>query len=273
MAEAMMSHFAGKTAIVLGASAEGGTGWAIAEAFAEAGANVVVGARSLPALERLADKIRGTAVSCDAGNEAQVRNLAETALRRYGRLDIAVNAAGLPVMGMIADSTDDALQSALQVNYFGNVYFVKHMAKAMGTDGAITLISSMSTTHPLVPHFAYACAKSATDCLVRYAALEYGPQNIRVNSILAGAIVSDMSRELFANKGVRSAFEKEIPLGRLGYPADFVNSVLWLSGPAYVTGINLQVNGGNHLTRFPYLNELPAADQAYEGTGKPLFDR
>jgi NAD(P)-dependent dehydrogenase (short-subunit alcohol dehydrogenase family) len=269
----MMSHFTGKTVVVLGASAEGGTGWAIAEAFAQEGANVVVGARSFAALERLADKIKGTAVACDAGNEAQVRNLAETALSTYGRLDIAVNAAGLPVMGMIADSTDDALQSALQVNYLGNVYFVKHMAKAMGSDGAITVISSMSTTHPLVPHFAYACAKSATDCLVRYAALEYGPQNIRVNSILPGAIVSDLSRELFANEGIRKVFEKEIPLGRLGYPGDFANSVLWLSGPAYVTGLNLQVNGGNHLTRFPYLTEFPTAEQTYDGAGKPLFDR
>lgn len=268
-----MSLFAGKTAVVLGASAEGGTGWAIAEAFAQAGANVVVGARSLPALQRLADKVRGTAVACDVSDEAQVRNLAATALRTYGQLDIAVNAAGLPVMGMIADCTDAMLQSALQVNYLGNVYFVKHMAKAMNGGGAITLISSMSTTHPLIPHFAYACAKSATDCLVRYAALEYGLQHIRVNSILPGAIVSDLSRELFANEDIRATFEKEIPLGRLGYPTDFANSVLWLSGPAYVTGLNLQVNGGNHLTRFPYVTELPSAGQAYEGTGKPLFDR
>lgn len=268
-----MDSFKGKTAVVLGASAQGGTGWAIAEAFAAAGAKVVVGARSLSQLQQLARHIGGTAVACDAGREEDVRNLATTALNAFGRLDIAVNAAGLPVLGLIADSTDESLQSALQVNYLGNVYFVKHMANAIGSDGAITLISSMSTTHPLIPHFAYACAKSATDCLVRYAALEYGPRQIRVNSVLPGAIVSDLSRELFASEAMRHAFEKEVPLGRLGFPADFANAVLWLSGQAYVTGLNLQVNGGNQLSRFPYMSELPGAEHSYDGTGKPLFDK
>ncbi|MDT4832066.1 Glucose 1-dehydrogenase B [compost metagenome] len=262
-----------KIAVVLGASAEGGTGWAIAEALAAAGARVLVAARSLAPLQRLADRIGGHALACDAGDETQVCELADTALRLHGRLDIAVNAAGLPVLGSIADSTDEALETALRVNYLGNVYFVKHMARAIDADGAITLISSMSTTHPLFPHFAYACAKSATDCLVRYAALEYGARGIRVNSVLPGAILSDLARELFADERIRQVFEKEVPLGRLGLPADFANAVLWLSGPAYVTGLNLQVNGGNHLSRFPYLGELPGAEQAYDGAGTPLFDR
>lgn len=68
-----MRHLEGKVAVVLGASAEGGTGWGIAEALAAAGAKVVVGARSLAPLQRLADNIGGTAVACDAGDEVQVK--------------------------------------------------------------------------------------------------------------------------------------------------------------------------------------------------------
>src|SRR4030095_4826835 len=94
---------AGKVAVVLGASAEGGTGWAIAEALAAQGAKVVVGARSLAPLQKLATRIGGTAVACDAGNEAQVKALAKAALTNYGQLNIAVNSAGLPVMSMIAE--------------------------------------------------------------------------------------------------------------------------------------------------------------------------
>lgn len=195
------------------------------------------------------------------------------AAKTYGGLDIAVNSAGLPVMSTIADSTEDQLQSALRVNYLGNVYFIKHIAAAMRAEGSIVVISSLSTTHPIFPHFAYACAKAATDCLVRYAAIEYGPRNIRVNSILAGSIVSDLSRELFANPQVRSVFEKEVPLRRLGYPADFANAALWLAGPAFVTGLNLPVSGGNQLTRFPTMAEMPGAGQSWEGTGQTLFDR
>lgn len=83
----------------------------------------------------------------------------------------------------------------------------------------------------------------------------------------------DLSRELFGNPLVRAVFEKEVPLGRLGYPADFANAVLWLAGSAFVTGLNLPVCGGNQLTRFPTMSEMPGAGQAWEGTGQTLFDR
>jgi NAD(P)-dependent dehydrogenase (short-subunit alcohol dehydrogenase family) len=265
-------NLADKVAVVLGASAEGGTGWAIAEALAAQGAKVVVGARSFAPLQRLASRIGGTAVACDAGNESQVKALAKAALDTYGRVDIAVNSAGLPVMTLVADTTQEHLDNAVRVNFFGNVYFVKYMAEAIGSNGSIVLISSMSTTHPVFPHYAYACAKAASDCLVRYAALEYGPRNIRVNSILPGPIKSEMAREAFADPRFEAAYEREIPLRRVGYPEDYPNTVLWLAGPSFVSGLNLQVNGGNQLTRFPYLDELPGGKEAY-GSGKPLADR
>lgn len=262
----------GKVATVLGASAEGGTGWAIAEALARCGAKVVVGARTRPALDVLAERIGGTAVTCDAGSEVDVKAMAQAALDTYGRLDIAVNSAGLPVMGLISEIGQAQLDMAMRVNFNGNFYFVQHMAEAMKHGGAIAIISSMSTTHPVMPHVAYACAKAATDCLVRYAAIEYGPQNIRVNSILPGAINSDMSKEAFADPEFERIYAREVPIGRVGVPEDFANAVLFLCGPSYVTGVNLQVNGGNHLTRFPYLSEMPGGAEAY-GSGKVLGDR
>jgi hypothetical protein len=67
-------------------------------------------------------------------------------------------------------------------------------------------------------------------------------------------------------------YEKEIPLRRIGEPEDFANTVLWLADPAYVTGLNMQVNGGNSLTCMPYLEELPGGADSY-GDGKPLGDR
>ena len=268
-----MTDLSGKTAVVLGASAEAGTGWAIAEALAAAGAKLIVSARSLAPLQRLAEKLNGHAVACDAGDPAQVESLMHDAKKRFGKLDIAINAAGLPVLGLIADCDARSLQAALDVNYLGNVHFVRHAAEAMGNDGSITIVSSLSTTHPIFPNFAYACAKAATDCLVRYAAIEYGPRNIRVNSIQPGAIVSDLSKDLFSNEKVRKLFEREVPLGRLGYPRDFANAALWLSGPSYVTGLNLPICGGGQLTRFPYMSEMPGAGSAWEGTGVTLFEQ
>lgn len=267
-----MNELTGKVAVVLGASAEGGTGWAIAEALGKQGVKVVVGARSIVPLQRLADRIGGTAVACDAGNEAQVAALAQAAIRTYGKLDIAINSAGLPVQGPISTLTTEQLQAGVGVNYFGQVYFIKHMAEAMKSDGSIIIISSISSTHPDGNFVAYACAKAATNCLVKYAAVEYGPKNIRVNAILPGPIESNLAAEAFKDPQMRGAFEKEIPLGRIGQPEDFANAALWLSGPAYVTGLNLQVNGGFHLSRFPRLNELPGGAAAF-GEGLPLGDR
>jgi NAD(P)-dependent dehydrogenase (short-subunit alcohol dehydrogenase family) len=247
----------GKVAIVLGASAEAGTGWAIAERFAAEGAKVVVAARRLEPLKALAEKIGGVAQACDLASESDVAALARTAVERFGRLDVAVNAAGLPMGGTITHSPNADVMRAMEVNYVGSFFFVRSMAEAMSDGGSIILFSSMAATHPLAHVFSYACSKAAVDCLVRYAALEYGPRGIRVNSIMPGAIRSEMSSPLWAVEGMERAYAVETPLGRIGEPRDFADAALWLAGPAFVTGLNLPVSGGNQLTRFPRLDERP----------------
>lgn len=265
-----MSKLEGKVAVVLGASAARGTGWAISERLAAEGAKVVVGARSMEPLQELARKINGVAVRCDASKEDDIAAMVKAAVDNFGRLDVAVNAAGLPVMGPIAKATPEALQSAIETNYFGDVFFVKHAAAAMTGEGSIILITSASATNVVEPHFAYACAKCATDCLVKYAAVEFGPRGIRVNSILPGPILSDMTWDYYSNAQVRARFESEIPLRRIGMPADFADAVAWLAGPTYLTGVNLQLNGGIYLNRFPRPDET---DVRPEDSGRPLFDR
>lgn len=267
-----MSDLKGKVAVVLGASAEGGTGWGIAEGLASAGARVVVGARSYEPLKRLADKIGGLAVRCDGGDAEQITALRDAVIEKYGKIDIAVNSAATPTLSSIAEVTPELMQQAVQVNLFGMTYFVRDMASVMSDGGSIVLISSMSATHPISPHFAYACAKAGTECLIRYAALEFGERGIRVNGIRIGTVMSDMARDLYNTPGVGERFLKEIPLGRFGQPEDMADAVKWLSGRAFITGSILDISGGNQLNRFPFLDELPGGDESYEGSGA-LFDR
>lgn len=250
--------------MVLGASAEGGTGWAIAEALAEEGARVVVAARSREGLDRLAAKIGGTAIICDAGRREDIEALALVTHEQFGPIDIAVNSAALPVISMIADVTPEQLQAGVDVNYFAHVWFVRYMTERMRDGGSITLISSNSTTQPQPPHFAYACAKSAMDCLVRYAALEYGPRGIRVNSLLPGPIKSALAAGLYAIPGVEEIYASHVPLGRVGLPRDYADAVVFLSGPTYITGVNLPLSGGNHLTGMPKLEDIPTGQHAYK---------
>jgi NAD(P)-dependent dehydrogenase (short-subunit alcohol dehydrogenase family) len=260
-----MTDLSGKVAIVLGASAKGGTGWAVAERYAAAGARVVVGARRLEPLNVLAERIGGLAVACDAGEEDQVAALADAAISAYGRLDVAVNSAGLPVFGRIADITPDLLLEAAKYNYFAQAYFFKHMGRVMSDGGSMIAISSISSVLFNGHISPYACAKAAANCLVKYAAVEYGPRGIRVNAILPGPIRSEMARELLAVPGMEEAFTREVSLGRIGEPADFADACLWLAGSAYITGESLHINGGMQLNRFPRAEEFP-------GGGPPFYE-
>lgn len=253
----MGGRLEGKVAVVLGASAAGGTGWAVAEALAEEGARVIVAARRREPLEALAKQIGGLAIVCDAGKPDQIAALAAAARDTHGTIDIAINAAARPTTGLIADASQEAIERSLSVNYVGQVNFVREMAAIMNDGGSITLISSSSAAQPVLHFFPYACAKAATDCLVRYAALEYGPRGIRVNSILPGPIKTELAAHLFADPAFEAAFAREVPLGRVGLPQDFARVCVWLAEPGFITGANLPVSGGMQLTRAVRQDELP----------------
>lgn len=252
-----MTDLTGKTAVIIGCSAPAGSGWAIAKTLAAAGANVVVAARRTENLEQLAEETGGLAVRCDVAVEDDVAAVARAALDRFGRLDIAVNSAGYSSPGMIASSTRDDYQRNIDVNFHGNVHVIKHMAAAMNEGGSIIIMSSLSEQNTMLPLVCYATSKAAVDCLVRYAALEYAPRGIRVNSILPGPIRSEMTSEMLDLPGHLDVLHREIPLKRVGLPEDYADAVLWLAGPAFVTGLNLPVAGGMQLTRFPFPDEVP----------------
>lgn len=247
----------GKVAIVLGASAPGGSGAAIARRFAREGAKLVVGARSEGPLQDLASETGGLAMRCDVADDKDVAAFVAKAVNSYGRLDVAVNAAGLPMGGTIAQSPVEDARAAMDVNYFGCIHFIRHSASAMKNGGSIILFSSMAAPQPMEYVYSYGCAKAATDCLVRYAAIEYGPKGIKVNSIQPGPIRSDMASGLWAVDGMEAVYTREVPLRRIGETDDYADAALWLAGPSFVSGLNLPVSGGNHLTRMPYLSERP----------------
>jgi NAD(P)-dependent dehydrogenase (short-subunit alcohol dehydrogenase family) len=254
----------GKIAVVTGASAAGGCGWAIAEALAKAGAKVVVAARRKEALDELAKQTGAIAIACDLTKEDDIRALAKQVEESLGKIDIAINAAGAPGIGLIADSTTEKLQASIDLEYFSCVHFVREMATIMNDGGSIVLFSSITASQPSLPHFAYACAKAATDCLVRYAALEYGPRGIRVNSIQPGPIKTDMAAHLYETPGVEARFAEEVPVRRVGIPEDYADAVLWLVGPCYISGASLPISGGNQLTRMPRMDELPLGFDSYD---------
>lgn len=249
-----MSSAKGKVAVVLGASAENGIGWACAKRLADEGAKVVVAARTFDRLASLARPAGMIPVRCDASKREDIAGLAEAAMNEFGRIDIAVNSAGVGDVAMIVDTTEDMLRRAWELNFLGMFNFVQIMAEAMGSRteqdmSSIVLVSTLSVEHPMPGVFSYAASKGATDTLVRYAAVEFGPRNIRVNSINPGLVITDLARAsgLDGLEQVAATAAEAAALKRLATPADCADAVHWLATSAFVTGTHVKVCGGGQL--------------------------
>jgi NAD(P)-dependent dehydrogenase (short-subunit alcohol dehydrogenase family) len=260
----------GANAVVLGASKEGGTGWAIARLLSKDYRHLTVGARSRDSLEKLADEINATAVTCDVTDEAQVEALAESAVAAgNGQIDAAVLVAGEGVRGYIDDIAAAELQRALSLNLVGPVYFLRHMARRMSPGGSIVLMSSIAATNPWPGYFSYGAAKAGLQALVKYAALEYASKGIRVNAVIPGPIQTPSASATLANPALREAVFREVPLGRTATTEEVAQAVAWFaSGAPWITGECVHVDGGMHLRRPPFPDEMQAALHAVQGPSR-----
>jgi NAD(P)-dependent dehydrogenase (short-subunit alcohol dehydrogenase family) len=239
--------------LVLGASSSGGLGEAVARKFAAAGCYVVVAGRRLPPLEVLAKDIGGMAIACDVTHDAEVQAMMEAA----GPLDVAINASGTSATFSIARSTSEVIEAQFAIHVTGNFSFLKHGLRAMPNGGTFILFSSLTATIPGVGLAAYSGAKAALNHLVRVAALEYGPKNIRVNAIAPGFSRTPMTESFLEDQFFLDLYRSESPLGALVTPEQVAEAVAWLASPdCFMTGEIMQVSGGAQLGRLPRASDL-----------------
>lgn len=252
----------GKLAVVLGASAAGGIGWVTAETMAREGATVVVAARSKDKLDRLADKIGGVAIRCDATKHGDIVGLADQVIKRFGKIDAAVYTPSGVWFSPIVGTTEQDLRDAMELHFFGAFFFTQEMARAIRENGTIVHMSSITATSPITGIAAYSCGKGATMVLTRYAAAELAEHRIRTHCVFPGITHTPMVGALRIDK-VRQAHEREIPLGRVGEASDIAEVITFLCSDraAYMTGTFQPVDGGNHLTRLPRADEMPTLEE------------
>lgn len=248
-----------KIAVVLGASSGSGFGGAIARRLNTAGYRVVVSGRRRAPLETLAADLNGDAVTCDITVEDQLAALAGYCIDQHGRLDAAVNAAGIMHASPLRKLKAADIAAVCQVHFAGSLLFIKHMADAMmrgaGAGGSIVTISSLTATLPGEGLALYAGTKAGVDHAVRVAALEYGPHSIRVNSLSPGMTRTPLTESFFDH--LAGKFAAETPLGRVGTVDDAAGAAAWLlSDDCFATGQNVQCNGGASLRRLPTPAEL-----------------
>ncbi|WP_448581781.1 SDR family oxidoreductase [Thermaurantiacus sp.] len=255
-----MGALDGKVAVVLGAAGPGNMGQVIARRLAAEGAKLVVAGRHLGPLEALASEIGGAFAIADVTRRADLAAMAEAAIARFGRLDIAVNAAGAGVMKPFLETTEEEIDQLCALQFRGAFLFLQEVLKRISDGGSIILVSSATATIMLENYAAYMGTKAGADHVARCAANEFGHRGIRVNSVSPGFTVTPMTAAAAATPGLIDAFVKEYPLGRVGTSEDVAAAIAFLArDDCFLTGQNLQVNGGLTLRRNPTGAEIGAA--------------
>ncbi|MFD5177925.1 SDR family oxidoreductase [Nocardia sp. NPDC058379] len=240
-----------RVAVVTGAGR--GLGAAIATGFAEAGADVVIAARTEADLRRVADQVeaagrRAHVVVADLADPDAVTALADAATARFGRLDIVVNNVGGALPRPLLDTSPDDLTEAFAFNVGTAHALVRAAVPTMletAGGGSIVNITSTMGRLPGRAFAAYATAKAALAHYTRSAAMDLSPR-IRVNAIAPGSILTSALDIVAGNDQMRTAMEQATPLGRLGEPTDIAAAALFLASPAgaFLTGKVLEVDGG-----------------------------
>jgi len=252
-----MTALTRKTAVILGASGTANFGAAIARRLAAEGANTVVAARRAEALGQLAAELGGTAVACDVTRDGDIANLFRIATQTYGKVDIAVFSAGIHSAVAIADLDAQAIRPTLEVSIIGALLFFRFAAAAMPEGGSVITVSSLTARIPGPGLAVYSAARAGIDYAIKVAAVEYGAQKVRFNSIAAGLIQTDMTDAFFGMPAIIDAHVNATPSGRMGTLDDIAEAALFLADgqrSGYINGQVLDLAGGQQNGRLPHFD-------------------
>ena len=246
-----MFSLEGKVAVVTGASR--GFGEAIATGLAEAGANVVLAARTESALQEVAKKIealdrQALALPTDMGNKEAIENLANQAIEKFGKIDILINNAGLgdnmPLLQMPEEEWDRILGVNLKGYFLATQAIGQHMFKAKS--GRIINISSAMGSYPLPYLTHYAASKGGIDAMTKSLAQEWANRGITVNAIAPSYFETDMTEGSRENEHANALIMQNTPLKRYGKVEELIGLVVYLccDNSSYMTGAVIPLDGG-----------------------------
>jgi NAD(P)-dependent dehydrogenase (short-subunit alcohol dehydrogenase family) len=249
------AELAGSIALVTGASR--GLGRTLALALADAGADLMLTARTVADLRRTAEEavalgVQADVFPADLGHDAEIDALVAATVRRFGRLDVLVNNAGILRDRMLFNMAEDEWDAVRGLNLRAPALVARAAARQMRAQGGgrIVNVASIGATIPIANLAAYCVSKAGLVQLTRVMALELARHGVRVNAVCPGYFATPMNEEFFASEPGQRIVRSRIPLRRLGDPAELVPAVLLLASPAssFMTGSVVVVDGGHTLT-------------------------
>lgn len=247
-----MGRLNGKVAIVTGATS--GIGEAIAIMYGKEGAKVVLAGRNEEKGNANANAICAAGgdavfVRTDARNRNDLKALVKTTIDKYGRIDILVNNAGILVHKWFHEQTEDDFYAIMETNYLAYIRMLWEVLPVMQEQhsGSVINVASISAVKPNIRESFYAGFKGAINNLTKCLVLEYGKDNIRLNTLCPGPINTNMTpKDIQSNPEAKKAVEALVPIGRLGEPDDIAYTAVFLGAEesSFVNGATIIVDGG-----------------------------
>ncbi|MGE7773152.1 SDR family NAD(P)-dependent oxidoreductase [Chitinophaga sp. NPDC101104] len=242
----------GKRALITGGGS--GLGLAVARAFAEYGAEVIIAGRRADVLDAAAAEIGGNVrtIVCDLAQLDMIPDLVDGIESAYGPLDVLVNNAGIHLKKDALDVTDTEFETVLRTNLQAVFALSREVARRMTErrSGSIIMISSMAAKYGIPKVIAYTAAKAAVEGMTKAMAVEWSAKGVRINSIAPGFIETDMSAKALNNDPDRkNRVLGRTPMQKLGKPKDVALAAVFLASAAagFITGTSLAVDGGNSI--------------------------
>jgi glucose 1-dehydrogenase len=243
-----------KVALITGAST--GIGKAIATRFAAEGAHVVVNFRAGSAMDNQAAQAEAAsfgpsaiAVAADVSKREDVERMMADTIKQFGRIDIAINNAGIEIKKPFLEVTDEEWNKVIAVNLYGSYLVSQIAARQMvqqGQGGKLIFISSVHEDIPFPGYTAYCASKGGVRMMMRNLAIELAPNKINVNNIAPGAIATPINQAVLDDPTAMKNAISEIPWGRFGRPEEVASVAVFLASDEaeYVTGSTYYVDGG-----------------------------
>jgi NAD(P)-dependent dehydrogenase (short-subunit alcohol dehydrogenase family) len=242
----------GRVAVVTGASS--GLGRRFAQALHGAGASVVLGARRVERIESLAAELgeeRALAVLCDVCEDADIANLVDQAVRRFGRLDVMVNNAGVSQPAPAEEETTANFRAVIETNLVAVFAGCREAARVMlaqGEGGSIINVASVLglVGNGRIKQASYAASKGGVVNLTRELAAQWARRGVRVNAIAPGWFHTEINDAMFHDERSTSFMERNAPMGRTGSEDELDGALLLLASDAstFITGQTIAVDGG-----------------------------